>query len=161
MADVNIEPDDISWRTGNQVFKYRVAAIITHNDHLLVCGTDDLDHQFLPGGKVRFGESTHEALDRELTEEVGHPLPSGELTAITENIYSDDGILHHELGFYYRIGWPTHLDPDINGGAEDHQHLGWMPVEQLADVPFQPADLLPAIQRPPSVLQHLVFNRQP
>lgn len=48
---------------------------------------DGLGYWFLPGGRVRFGESSDAALARELAEELGHVLPAGKLALVVENIF--------------------------------------------------------------------------
>jgi ADP-ribose pyrophosphatase YjhB (NUDIX family) len=48
---------------------------------------DGLGYWFLPGGRVRFGESSDAALARELAEELGHVLPAGQLALVVENIF--------------------------------------------------------------------------
>lgn len=116
---------DISWSTPEETFNLRVAAVIEHGHKVLLCTVDGLGYWFLPGGRVRFGESAQRALSRELAEELGHQFPAGRLALVVENIYRD-GSLQHEVGFYYRLAWPAGIaDSDLGGGTEPGHSFRW------------------------------------
>jgi ADP-ribose pyrophosphatase YjhB (NUDIX family) len=85
---------DISWPGPYGTFNLRVAAILTRGEEILLCTVEGLGYWFLPGGRVRFGESTGAALARELAEELGRQFPAGELALVVENIYTGEGIEH-------------------------------------------------------------------
>ncbi len=57
--------------------RIRVSAMLRWHDRLLLCRHEKRgkDVWLLPGGGVRSGESLHQALGRELTEEVGIDAP--------------------------------------------------------------------------------------
>jgi hypothetical protein len=61
---------DISWSTPRETFNLRVAAVIGHSHKVLLCTVDGLGYWFLPGVRVRFGESAQLALSRELTHHI-------------------------------------------------------------------------------------------
>ena len=100
--------NDISWSASGETFNLRVAAVISHDRKILLCTVGGLGYWFLPGGRVRFGESARLTLSRELAEELGHKFPAGRLALVVENIYRDSS-LQHEVGFYYRLAWPPGL----------------------------------------------------
>ena len=56
-----MDENDVAWTTSAGSFKYRSAAVIRHDDRLLVCAVEHLDGWFLPGGKVQFGEGSADA----------------------------------------------------------------------------------------------------
>jgi len=150
---------DISWSGPEGTFNLRVAAIISRGDEVLLCSVDGLGHWFLPGGRVRLGESSDAALARELAEELGHELPAGKLALIVENIY-DDGALQHEVGLYYQLPWPGVLAPDdLEGGIEAGHRFRWTPVRGLGSVHFEPAGLVPILEDLGDTLRHTVLGR--
>jgi len=65
---------DISFETGSAKFNYRVAAIIERDQHYLLATVPSVDYWFLPGGRVQMGESSEQALTREVQEELGVTL---------------------------------------------------------------------------------------
>lgn len=150
---------DLSWSGPPGTFNLRVAAIIARGDCILLCSVARLRYWFLPGGRVRLGESSQAALARELAEELGHELPATRLALIAENIYADR-TLQHEIGMYYRVTWPDALaDDDLHGGVEPGHRFRWMPVRELGSVRFQPAGLVPVLQDLGETLRHIVLDR--
>lgn len=151
---------DITWRTQDGVFKYRVAALVSNGDRLLVCEMDSLDYVFLPGGKVRLGEDTRSALARELTEELGRDLTIGSLKLIVENLYQTDQ-LEHEVCLYYHVHWPVDVSAEsVNETVEPGHRFRWIPVTELSGSTLQPAELLPALQSASDRQRHVILDRR-
>lgn len=84
-------------------------AVINHNGKTLVSpGYDRIkDSHFyrLIGGGVEFGETSLEALKRELMEELGAELIDCKLLDVTENIFTYNGGQGHEVCFIYEAGF--------------------------------------------------------
>ena len=150
---------DISWRGPAGTFNLRVAAIIIRGGQVLLCTVDSLDYWFLPGGRVRFGEPSEAALTRELAEELGLDLPGAELALVVENIF-DKHSLQHEIGLYYRIAWPSALDPgDLHGGSESGHTFRWVPVRELTALDFRPFGLAAILPDLDGTLRHVILDR--
>ena len=90
----------------------------------------------LPGGKVDEGEGLHEALHRELVEELGVEVRLGELLP---------GPLpggRWPLGDRFAMSvWFALVTSGEPAPIEDHHHLRWLAAHELYDVPWLPADL--------------------
>ena len=150
---------DISWSARGGTFNFRVAAVISHDQKVLLCTVDGLGYWFLPGGRVRFGEPAQRALSRELAEELGHRFPAGRLALVVENIYRY-GSLEHEVGFYYRLAWPAGLaDSDLDGGTEPGHRFRWAAISELNSVRFEPAGLVLELQQPGDDVRHVLLDR--
>jgi ADP-ribose pyrophosphatase YjhB (NUDIX family) len=151
---------DISWSGPAGTFNLRVAAVITRGDQVLLCTIEGFEYWFLPGGRVGFGEPSDVALARELAEELGHDLPGARLALVAENIF-DKQTVQHAIGLYYRIAWPSALDPgDLYGGSESAHIFRWAPVRALGDLDFRPAGLIPVLPELTDTLRHVVLNRR-
>ncbi|MEU4806006.1 NUDIX domain-containing protein [Actinosynnema sp. NPDC023587] len=151
---------DIAWKTAGNSYKLRAAGLVVHDGQLLVCYADVVEGCFPPGGKVRFGESATEAVHRELVEELGVSFEAGELALVAECVYDDDGVLHHEVCFYFRLGWPAGLPPDVVGQIlHEEQSFGWVPLAALPDHGFTPPEILPHLSGRGGPT-HLAFDRR-
>lgn len=66
--------------------KVNVRAVVIHDGRLLVSHErrQAADHVLLPGGRVRGGESVHEALEREVLEETGWAIAADRLLYVAE-----------------------------------------------------------------------------
>jgi ADP-ribose pyrophosphatase YjhB (NUDIX family) len=150
---------DISLSAPGETFNLRVAAIIIHDQKVLLCTVDGLGYWFLPGGRVRFGEPAQRALSRELAEELGQQFPAGRLALVVENIYRDSS-LQHEVGFYYHLAWPPGLaDSDLERGSEPGHRFRWAAISELNSVRFEPAGLVPELQKLGDDVRHVVLDR--
>lgn len=59
----------------------------------------------LPEGKIEFGESPQEALDRELEEEVGRKSGSPELLEVHSGLLAVGGTAYHVIRVIFEVGW--------------------------------------------------------
>ena len=134
---------DISFKTPQGRFNWRVAAVILRQDRLLVMRDCDSPIFYLPGGRVMMGETALDALHRELLEELHLPIEVERPLWFHENFFrlAQTGEPFHELGLYYlatfRENFPFGEDTfscrDSDG--VEHQYC-WMPLSQAA----KPAD---------------------
>ena len=62
---------DISFGTEEMKFNYRACAIIIRGDRVLAMRDERCPYFYLPGGRVKIGETAAEALKRAVREELG------------------------------------------------------------------------------------------
>ncbi len=120
-------------------------AVITQEDHILVCHTQDMtpNYYFLPGGHVEVGESAGAAVLRELKEEGGIEGRIKRFLGCLEHSFDPNrGKCHsHEYNFYFEVeakGLALHKEiPQL----EPHIKLMWVPVTELSSLDFRPKPL--------------------
>ena len=136
---------DITFKTDDGVFNYRVAGVIIHDGKILIMTDDRVKHFMLPGGRVGLFESSKEAVVREVAEELSEELPIIRPLWINEGFFKQEwsGRKVHELAVYYLLdGSSSSLiergdEFTIREGDKLHT-LKWVPVEKLKDEEFYP-----------------------
>lgn len=81
-------------------FIIRIRAIIVHDGKLLVIRNAANDFYCLPGGKLELGETIHEGLKREITEELGISPQIGRLL-FTNNYIENNG--NQSIEFIFEV----------------------------------------------------------
>lgn len=145
---------DLSFHTPEGSFHLRVRAIIVHQGRLLVLRDDGIDHDYLPGGRVGFGECFAHALEREIREELNIALPPHRLVFVAESFFAFRELPQHEVCLYYLMEASEELLErgdafTLREGAEAH-HFRWIPYEELARQAFFPLFLKERIFTLPS-----------
>lgn len=128
---------DCGFREGNKWFRYRAAAIIVEDNCVLFAGNDLDPYYYSIGGGVHLGETSTEAVKREVFEETGVEYEIDHLAVIHENFFvgsSDlEGVDCHEIAFYYRMkakGNKTLNSHSLTkGGVKESMH--WIPIDEL------------------------------
>lgn len=117
-----------------------VAAVIKHNDKFLcmqrnVGKFDYTNYKFeFPGGKIESGEERHEALERELREEMDMhvSISEGNYLTTVEHTYPDFSITMH--AFLCIVDNPNFV-------MKEHKSYIWLPNEKLDTLDWAAADI--------------------
>ncbi|MEW6617904.1 MAG: NUDIX domain-containing protein [bacterium] len=115
----------------------RVALVILKEDKILLVQHQKKGRKYwlLPGGRVDFGESLIEALERELLEEANIKVKVGNLLFISDAISPDNG-KRHIINIFFEgkiIGGELKI-----GNEEILQQIEFIPVSQLDKLTFYP-----------------------
>ena len=136
---------DISFKTGNQKFNYRVCAMMISDGKILAMHDERSPYYYLPGGRVAIGETAENAVIREVQEELGvtpkivRPLWLNQ-AFFTEDV---DNLNYHELCIYFLMDI-TDTDLPLRGKSftanEGHRThaFEWLEFERLKDEYFYP-----------------------
>lgn len=84
-------------------FNYRVAGLIVCENKVLLHKFVKDDFWNLPGGRVKAGERSSDALKRELEEEIGFKVRDLKINHIAENFFGFNDKRFHELLIVYKI----------------------------------------------------------
>lgn len=117
-------------------------AIIVTDEQVLLARQHGKKWVFLPGGHVEPGESTENALLREITEELGTTARITGFAGAVEHAYTEDGTERRELNLVFT----TELaDTEETTSHEDHLEFVLMPFAELANTDLRPSPLKDAL----------------
>ena len=94
---------DCTFKTPEGKFNLRVGAVITDGKRVLVSKDGSHSFYWVTGGRVKLGETTEEAILREIREELGVEAEIARLYSIAEKFFTVDGVFYHELEYLYLI----------------------------------------------------------
>ncbi len=152
----------ISVCISGQRLNVRAAAIIRDQGHVLLHRTVGEELWALPGGRVEIGEESSVAIVREMREELGEELKSGQLVYIVENFFEYSGEQFHELGFYFEasLGAQSKLleKSKSHMGIEGNQKLEfrWFPSQKLEGINLRPHFLRESLAQAELGFHHVV-----
>lgn len=136
---------DISFNQENQKFNYRVCAMIISENRLLAMHDERSPYFYLPGGRVKMGETAEQAVVREIWEELGVTLKIDRPLWLNQAFFTEevDGIRYHELCIYFLIDI-SNTDLLERGNSftlteGKHTHtFEWLAFDSLKDEYFYP-----------------------
>lgn len=97
---------DISVFIDKGRFNYRVGAFITCGDYVLLQKSENCEFWNMLGGRAHIGESSKQALIREMKEELGIEIDNMTLVHLAENFFPWEGIDVHEILMVYKVELP-------------------------------------------------------
>ena len=143
---------DISFAAGEEKFNYRVAAVILNDGKLLAMRDEDSPYYYLPGGRVKLGETAEQAVIREIQEELHVAAEIVRPLWLNQAFFNEDvdGLRYHELCVYFLLDVTNTLllssgDRFCLTEGERRNSFEWFGFERLKDEYFHPAFLKEAI----------------
>lgn len=144
-------------------FFFRAAALIEHDDHILVQRTVGMSNWALPGGRIEISETGAEALIREIGEELGVSAKIGALRFIIENFYQHKECNTHSIGLYYEVTLeqPLAFNQDVVHRVRDGNidlEFRWMKRDfaSLQAVDLRPIVLCELLMDMPAGISHRI-----
>lgn len=126
-------------------FKFRVSAVIIIDNHILLEKAKKYDGYCFPGGHVELGETSVEALKRELKEELNIKSKKANLLCVQENIYKNkDGSPIQEINYFYKVNTNATFSEnplkitELDKSEEKNHIFEWVNLECLKDLCIQP-----------------------
>ena len=94
---------DISFKNGNEKFNYRVCAMIISDGKILAMKDERSPYYYLPGGRVKIGETAENAVIREVQEELGIISKISRPLWLNQAFFTEeiDNLHYHELCIYF------------------------------------------------------------
>ena len=153
---------DLTFRTENGRFNYRVCAVILRNECVLAMKDERSPYYYLPGGRVRLHETAEAALLREIKEELRIEAEIIRPLWFNQSFFTED-VDHdrfHEICVYFLVTIEnTGFQDTKNRFRLDegkHTHIfEWLPCDSLKDLYFYPLFLKERIRSLPETLEML------
>ena len=143
---------DISYNCENQKFNYRVCAMIIAGNQILAMHDERSPYFYLPGGRVKMGETAEQAVVREVQEELGITPKITRPLWLNQAFFTEDvdNLHYHELCIYFLvdISETTLLERGNVFTLTEGKHIHtfeWLEFDRLKDEYFYPLFLKKAI----------------
>jgi len=137
--------EDLSIMFEKEKFNFRVGAIIEYKNKILLQKNENLDFYNIPGGRVKIGESTLDAIKREIEEELGIKETNYILFHVLENFFTFNNTKTHELLFVYKLkleeGHPLTLKDKISAKDRIEEINYWVNKEDSNKLNCKPISL--------------------
>lgn len=138
---------DINFNLEDKVFNYRIAAIIKKDNKILVTVRNNSDYVSFIGGRAKIGETSIEAVIREVKEETGYDTKHKRIMGIMENFYISrhnnkpyhEILIIHELEFADKNVYEKEV---IDNYEETNAKFTWKSIEELKKENFKPQQVL-------------------
>lgn len=136
---------DITYKTENEKFNYRVCAVIISNGKILAMHDERSPYFYLPGGRVKMGETAEQAVVREVEEELYITPKIIRPLWLNQAFFREDvdGLNYHELCIYFLmdISHTELLKKGKKFSLQEgrHQHdFEWLAFNRLKNEYFYP-----------------------
>lgn len=136
---------DITFQHNQQKFNYRVCGMMIHDGKILAMQDGRSPYFYLPGGRVKLGETAEEAVIRELGEELGIAPKIIRPLWLCQSFFRKevDKLHYHELCIYFLmdIGDTDLLKKGENFTMQEGEHshvFTWLAFEELESAYFYP-----------------------
>ncbi len=149
---------DINIQVGDTRFNFRVAGIITTGNKVLLHKPNICDFWNMPGGRVKSGENTLEAFNRECVEEMGVTFDNATLMHVAENFFTWQGKKSHELLFVYKVDIPSShklaKQQDFPSCESDEVIYKWFDKAEVINERCLPEIIYKLVERTDNEIQH-------
>lgn len=130
-----MKEQDLTFKTSEGMFNYRVGAIIIRDKKILMVKNDDAPYYYSVGGRVKLNETSEEAVVRETFEETGIKFEIDRLAFIHEHFFHEEITKedYHEIALFYLMKESTNVNFVCESFGEQgaKEHLHWLPIENL------------------------------
>lgn len=143
---------DISFKTPHGRFNYRVSAVIIRNGCLLTMQDNAYSYSYLPGGRVKMGETTETAIHRELQEELHADLPVLRPLWFCQDFFTEEDTdeRFHEICIYHLVDGNRLPEGDFAYAEGDRlNRFHWTSLEDVRHMRLYPEFIKEKIHRLP------------
>ena len=152
--------DSWSFLKNGNICSLRSAGVLIKNGKLLVQREKDGNEYAIPGGLVKAGETSEEAVIRRYREETGEDIFCDRMLWIEESFWEWNKQKAHTITFYYFISCKslipkTEFTPQkCNGNVL----YGWIPIEKVENLKIYPAFIKGKINNISNGIEHFIYR---
>jgi len=153
---------DISFRTPEGRFNYRVSAVILRDKHLLTMQDNAYSYSYLPGGRVKMGETAQQAMQRELQEELHANLPILRPLWLCQDFFTEEDTAErfHEICIYFLVDgdalpWASFSYTE----GERINHFIWSPLSTLKQMHLYPDFIRERVHSLPEQMEMIIEQK--
>lgn len=158
--------DSIRMKNDDYYFKFRAAGLLIQDNKVLIVEMDNNGFFCLPGGYVDIGETTEDAVKRELYEEFGKEVRIRKYLGMVENYFETKSLRRmHEISCYYllELSDPNVSLQDISLVENDNDHIvrldfKWVNIGEIDNYDLRPSFLKELVKSSDLEFKHLIFN---
>lgn len=157
--------ESIRLKTEDFYFKFRCAGLIIKNNKVLVVEMDNNGYYCLPGGYVEVGETTEEAVIRELKEEIGKDVRILGYLGMIENYFTTKSLRRmHEISCYYLMELIEDVPTEDFSLIENDKgyivklDFKWIDINEIDNYIIKPKFLKELVKQPNLEFKHLIFS---
>ena len=147
------------------ILNIRVGAIIMKDGKILMVGNERSNYLYSVGGRIKFGETTDEAIVREVYEETGVKMEIDRLGFVHENYFYGDAPtnldkLIYEISFFFYMKVPEDFTPVSDSFTEDNsrEFLKWISPNE--DIKIFPEFFKTELMNPTDTVRHYVKDER-
>jgi len=137
--------NDVCFLLDDYKFNYRVGAIVIKEGKILLHKSKDDDFYAFPGGRVKVGESSLEALKREFEEEIGEQIVVKDFAGMVENFFEYNQKKYHELMLVFNVDFVNKELYDVSKikGLEENGKIEfvWKNINEFEKMDIRPVFL--------------------
>ncbi len=137
---------DITIKMDNHTLNVRSAAIIIHNNKVLLHKNKYEDYYALLGGRTQIGESSIETVKREVMEEIGKEIEVTGYCCTIENFFNFRDSEYHEIMFVHLAEFVNDEDKKIeetlqNVEGKERLEYKWLDLDKINEYNIKPEQI--------------------
>ncbi len=153
--------EDVSVLIDNYKFNFRVCCLIENKNRYLLEKSTECDFLNLPGGRVHAGESTLDAMKRELKEELHLENVEPKLLKVTEQFFAFDNKNYHEVDYVFYVKLkndnPICKMEEIKNFDNENETMIWLNKKSLKNYKILP-EFIYTLKNDKKI-SYLIFNK--
>lgn len=157
---------DVGYKSGKNIFRYRVAMIVIEDDHLLAVKNNISGYYYTLSGPVALGEPSEYAAGKLTVEMTNENYDVERLLTIVENFFdyefNDTKYNFQEVTFYYLMEEKGMKEitqkNDIGGGRMET--FTWIPLSEINNIEMRPKVVKEIVQKLPENVETIINDER-